>query len=130
MLTPFGKFLRQKRLEHGGLLLKDVAEAIGISDTYLSAAEFGRRPAKLDWLPAIARALHLNADEKVQLEKLAQETQKNVKVMFNEKTAPLGKVVLAELAQRIDELSEKDLERIRQIILEGKHNAPWKRSHA
>jgi transcriptional regulator with XRE-family HTH domain len=129
MLTAFGKFLRQKRLEHGDLLLKDVAEAIGISDTYLSAAEFGRRPVKLEWLPAITKVLRLSVEESNQLEKLARETHKNMKVMFNENTAPLGKEVLAELARRIDELSDKDLKKIRKILLEGKHNAPWKHSH-
>jgi len=41
-MTPFGKFSRELRLEHG-LKLKDQAEKMGISSAYISALEHGRR---------------------------------------------------------------------------------------
>ena len=41
-MTPFGAKLRTMRKERG-VLLKDMAEEIGVSPTYLSALEHGRR---------------------------------------------------------------------------------------
>ena len=41
-MTPFGKRLRTLR-EERGILLKDMAADLGVSATYLSALEHGRR---------------------------------------------------------------------------------------
>ena len=41
-MTPFGARLRELRAERG-VQLKDMAEALGVTPTYLSALEHGRR---------------------------------------------------------------------------------------
>ena len=46
-MTPFGERLRALR-EARGIKLKDMAEALGVSSTYLSALEHGRR-SKPSW---------------------------------------------------------------------------------
>lgn len=42
MFTEFGKFLRKARIDRG-LLLKDMAEGLGVSSAYLSAVETGKK---------------------------------------------------------------------------------------
>ena len=54
-MTPFGARLRQLR-EDRGLRLKDMAEELGVSATYLSALEHGRR-SKPNW-SFIQRVIH------------------------------------------------------------------------
>jgi len=42
MLTPFGKALRKLRIDRG-MLLKDMADGIGVTSSFLSGMETGRK---------------------------------------------------------------------------------------
>ena len=42
MLTSIGRFLRKLRIDHGEIL-KDMADALGVSSAFLSAVENGKK---------------------------------------------------------------------------------------
>ena len=50
MITPFGKYLRKLRIDHDEKL-KDMAAKLGVTGSYLSAVEIGKRDStlKLVW---------------------------------------------------------------------------------
>ena len=42
MLTEFGQYLRKLRIDHGDFL-KDMSDVLGVTPSYLSAVETGKR---------------------------------------------------------------------------------------
>ena len=69
MAGEFGKYIDEKRKGRGpggtDILLKDIADAMGKTATYLSDIVKGRRnPPEKEILDKIAEALHLSKEEK------------------------------------------------------------------
>ena len=108
-MTPFGERLRHLR-EARGLRLKDMAEELGVTPTYLSALEHGRR-SKPNW-SFVQRVIHyfnIIWDEADELQRLADNSHPKITV----ETAGLSSKA-TELANRlardIASLSEADLD--------------------
>jgi transcriptional regulator with XRE-family HTH domain len=108
-MTPFGERLRGLR-EARGLKLKDMAQELGVTPTYLSALEHGRR-SKPNW-SFVQRVIHyfnIIWDEADELQRLADNSNPKITV----ETAGLS-AKATELANRlardIADLSEADLD--------------------
>jgi len=108
-MTPFGKRLRTLR-EERGILLKDMAADLGVSATYLSALEHGRR-SKPNW-SFVQRVIHyfnIIWDEADELQRLADLSNPRIVV----ETAGLSQkaTLFANLLSRtIGELSDAELD--------------------
>ena len=108
-MTPFGERLRTLR-EERGILLKDMAADLGVSATYLSALEHGRR-SKPNW-SFVQRVIHyfnILWDEADELQRLADLSNPRIVV----ETAGLSQkaTLLANLLSRtIGELSDAELD--------------------
>ncbi|HDT3902130.1 TPA: helix-turn-helix transcriptional regulator [Raoultella ornithinolytica] len=114
MLTPFGKTVRKMRIDLG-LTLKSMAEAMGMTSSYLSAIETGKRAVTKSVLDSIIG--YLNADEK-QKEKLisaARDSQQSVEISLSGKNDHAREVAIA-FARSFDELNEDDFRNLRQIL--------------
>ena len=108
-MTPFGDRLRQLRKTRG-LRLKDMADELGVSATYLSALEHGRR-SKPNW-SFIQRDIHyfnIIWDEADELQRLADLS--NPKITVETAGLPPKATELANrLAREIATLSESELD--------------------
>jgi len=108
-MTPFGERLRHLR-EARGLRLKDMAEELGVTPTYLSALEHGRR-SKPNW-SFVQRVIHyfnIIWDEADELQRLADNSHPKITV----ETAglpPKATELANRLARDIGILSEADLD--------------------
>ena len=108
-MTPFGEQLRTLR-EERGILLKEMAADLGVSATYLSALEHGRR-SKPNW-SFVQRVIHyfnIIWDEADELQRLADLSNPRIVV----ETAGLSQkaTLLANLLSRtIGELSDAELD--------------------
>ena len=108
-MTPFGERLRTLR-EERGILLKDMAADLGVSATYLSALEHGRR-SKPNW-SFVQRVIHyfnIIWDEADELQRLADLSNPRIVV----ETAGLSQkaTLFANLLSRtIWELSDAELD--------------------
>jgi transcriptional regulator with XRE-family HTH domain len=114
-MTPFGARLRQLR-EDRGIRLKDMAEELGVSATYLSALEHGRR-SKPNW-SFIQRVIHyfnIIWDEADELQRLADVS--NPKITVDTAGLPPKATELANrLARDIATLTEADLEALLETL--------------
>ena len=114
-MTPFGASLRQLR-EDRGIRLKDMAEELGVSATYLSALEHGRR-SKPNW-SFIQRVIHyfnIIWDEADELQRLADVS--NPKITVETAGLPPKATELANrLAREIGTLAEADLEALLETL--------------
>lgn len=76
MASEFGQYIDQKRRGRGvdgtDIMLKDIANTMGVTATYLSDIIKGRRnPPEMRLLEKIAEALHLDENERTELLDLA-----------------------------------------------------------
>ncbi|NMM45045.1 helix-turn-helix transcriptional regulator [Rhodospirillaceae bacterium KN72] len=112
MTTPFGARLRSLRKERG-VTLKNLSDALGVSQAYLSALETGRRPkptpARVDQICAYFGIIW---DEAEALKDLARLSQPRVTIDTTG-LSPEATQLANRLAQRLRRL---DARKVRQLL--------------
>lgn len=114
-MTPFGEKLRALRAERG-ISLGEMAEAIGVTPTYLSALEHGRR-GQPNWV-FVQRVIHffnIIWDDAEELQRLADVSHPRITV----DTAgldPRATLFANRLARRIGELDAATLDTLLKTI--------------
>lgn len=81
-LTAFGKYVRKLRID-AGMRLKDMAEACGVSSSFLSSMEVGRREITDSVVEAICSLMNLNDLEKKELNEAKEQSRTSFKVTIN-----------------------------------------------
>lgn len=76
-LSSFGKALRKLRIDRD-IMLKTLAEGIGVSSAYLSSIETGQKPVNAQTINKIVRYLGLDDKQATELTKLASESRPDV----------------------------------------------------
>lgn len=114
-MTPFGEKLRELR-EARGVQLKEMADALGVTPTYLSALEHGRR-SKPNW-SFVQRVIHyfnIIWDEADELQRIADLSDPKA-VIDTSGLSPKATKLANRLARQIDDLSDADLDRLLAIL--------------
>ena len=99
-INTFGRFIREKRLDAGDIMLKDIGYAVGVSLSYLSDIEHDRRnPGEGFDYEALAKLLRLTEDEKAHMYDLAGKCRKTVpedieEVMMNTESGNMARMAL------------------------------------
>lgn len=114
MLTAFGKFCRKLRIDRGELL-RDMAEVLNVTASYLSAVEIGKRPVPKKWIKIIVEHYNLDEVQSKELERVVDLSQNSIKL-------PIGdfdeedKELMLSFARRFKELEANDKDRIKAIL--------------
>ena len=114
-MTPFGEKLRELR-EARGVQLKDMADALGVTPTYLSALEHGRR-SKPNW-SFVQRVIHyfnIIWDEADELQRIADLSDPKA-VIDTSGLSPKATKLANRLSRQIGDLSDADLDRLLAIL--------------
>lgn len=121
MLTPFGKYLRKLRIDRGHLL-KNMADLLKVTSSYLSAVETGKRAVPSEWPQKIASEYGLVAQEEAELVRLAalsapefvvdlprdaDEQTREAVAMFARRVTSMDKDSLAQLITLMQEQERK-----------------------
>ena len=77
MITPIGKFLRKLRIDTGEIL-KDMAEKLHVSPSFLSAVENGKKKMPSTWNSTICILYQLSADQRAEFTKAIAATEESV----------------------------------------------------
>ena len=99
-INTFGRFIREKRLDAGDVMLKDLGYAVGVSLSYLSDIEHDRRnPGEGFNYEALAQLLGLTESEKAHMYDLAGKCRKTVPediedVMMNTESGNMARMAL------------------------------------
>jgi transcriptional regulator with XRE-family HTH domain len=114
-MTPFGKRLREMR-EERGVSLKEMAESLEVSSSYLSALEHGKRGSP-SWFLVQRIIVYFNViwDEAEELQRLAQRSHPRV-VVDTGGLAPEATELAHLLATEIGGLSVKSLQDVRKAL--------------
>ena len=108
MLTPFGVFIRKLRID-SGMLLKNMAEQLGVTSSYLSAVETGKRNIPTEWPSRIALIFNLSSDSKAELNKAIQESQTEIQINLNNLSRQQRDLALV-FARKLDGLDEAKIQ--------------------
>lgn len=114
MVTAFGKFLRNLRMDIGELLLQ-MAEKLDVSPAFLSGVENGKRKIPSDWVNRISETYHLGEAEKAHLQEAFYDTNNSVEIGLEKLQNPRRNLVLS-FARKLDSISDDEAEQISRIL--------------
>ncbi|WP_158935317.1 helix-turn-helix domain-containing protein [Burkholderia sp. S171] len=120
MITAFGDYVRSLRQKHSELL-RDMAVRLQVTSAFLSAVETGRKSIPGEWF---SRLVTMYALPKIEAEKLRQaidESQRSV-IIDLDGTSALRRGVAVALARRFNEMSDQELNELRQSMFLSKPN--------
>lgn len=113
-MTPFGRFMRNLRLDRG-MLLKNVADKLQVTSAYLSALEHGKKGVPNDVLVSkLQTSLELNRQQKKELIQAVRDSASSVSISY--KSTPLAFETANAFARKLPNLSEKQLKSIKVIL--------------
>jgi len=114
MITEFGKELRKLRLDLG-ITLYEMAKEIGMSSSFLSSIETGKKPAPPELVEVLASHFDLVKQAKGKLAELADKTRREVRIRLTETDAS-GAELVNSFARNFSELTEEQKEQIKAIL--------------
>lgn len=108
MVTRFGRFCRNIRMENGKLLY-DMAAQLGVSSAFLSRVENGRAKPPIEWENIIRTNYELSNDQCLEL-KQSMEEARNGNVIKIDAFSDDEKDMMFAFARKLDSMdkSEKD----------------------
>lgn len=119
MLTKVGKWLRQVRLERDEHL-KDMAQNIGVTSSYLSSVENGKRSLSNQLVEKICETYRLNETMRHEFRHLAMQARQKVELDVNNVSGEKQDIALA-FARKFDSLNDNQIIQIKKI-LEGEYD--------
>lgn len=112
--TELGKSLRKLRIDMGETL-GDMADNLGITSSYLSAIEKGKRPAPTGLVDKVADFYSLSDDAKYELSSAADKTLKSVKVELDGTSDPKRDAALC-FARSFDDLDDETAKNVLKLL--------------
>ena len=83
MLTEFGRQIRKLRIDRG-IVLADMAKQLGVSSSYLSAIEHGKRKIPSEWIDKIQKLYNLSLSEQESLKAAMERSEQEVVLTLGE----------------------------------------------
>ena len=118
-MNRLGRFLKKLRIENGEVLF-DMAQRLGVSPAFLSAVENDRKVAPLGWCDALAAAYALTNDQRQELEKILNESVKQVRMDVADASAEKRNCAIA-FARSFEGLSENDVRELMALLEKRRH---------
>lgn len=114
MVTSFGKYLRKLRIDRG-MVLKNMADMLGVSSAYLSAIELGKRAIPDSLINAAASAFKLSDEEVNELKKQADISQPSLKVDMSD-AEDQNKELMLVFARKFKDLTPEQLDKLNKML--------------
>lgn len=114
MLSSFGKFTRKLRIDNMELL-KDMAEKLEVTTSYLSAVEMGKRNIPSSWKEIIAQGYSLDKQQIEAMDEAIYNSQQTLKLKLTSYNEEDKNLMLA-FARKFDELESEEKDSIKKIL--------------
>lgn len=111
MITTFGKCLRRLRIDYDEIL-KDMANKLNVTSSYLSAVENGKRNIPDGWVEKISVLYGVSLEE---LKKAVEQSVKDIKISLENKNESDRDLVFA-FARNFNELNDEEKENLKSIL--------------
>ncbi|WP_232095276.1 MULTISPECIES: helix-turn-helix transcriptional regulator [Serratia] len=97
------------------MVLKNMADLVGVSSAYLSAIELGKRAIPEAFVNNIATAFSINGTDYSELCRLAQLSQPTLKVDMSD-AEEQNKEVLLAFARKFKDLNPEQLDKLNKML--------------
>ena len=114
MLTAFGKFCRKLRIERDEIL-KNMADKLGVTPSYLSAVEIGKRAIPATWRELIINIYNLTPVQQQELRGAIDNSTTQIKLDISAMNASKRQTALA-FARKLDEMDDEEIRKILELI--------------
>ncbi len=114
MVTSFGKTLRKLRIDRG-MVLKTMAEMLGVSSAYLSAIELGKRAIPDTLVNTVEAVFGLTGEDAQELKKQAAISQPTIKVDMSD-AEDQNKELMLVFARKFKDLSPEQLDKLNKML--------------
>ena len=114
MLTSLGRFLRKLRIDRGEIL-KDMADKLEVSVSFLSAVENGKKRMPTAWNGKICSLYELNEGQKEEFTKVIADTEKAIELDFSGASASRRELAVS-FARKFSDIDDTQLEEIQKIL--------------
>jgi transcriptional regulator with XRE-family HTH domain len=114
MLTEFGKHLRKIRIDCGDLL-KNMADKLGVTSSYLSVVEMGKRNVPDVWVEKISQFYRLDEFEQEALQNAAANSVRVVTLDLCN-MVPKKRETALLFVRKLDTVDDSVIETIRKLL--------------
>ena len=114
MLKDLGRLLRKIRIDHGEIL-QNMADRFGVTASYLSAVENGKRPIPGAWERIILENYPLDEKQRGELRKAVIESTETINLDMKGSGFDTKEVAFS-FARKINELPDDKLLEIKRIL--------------
>ena len=119
MITAFGKFLRNLRMDKDEIL-KTMADKLGVTSSFLSAVENGKKKIPNGWVEKISSLYALTDEKVIELQDAASETNECVEIGLTNLSFQQRELAFS-FARKLNGFDEKELQELWQILKEDKN---------
>lgn len=117
MLTSLGRFLRKLRIDRGEIL-KNMAEKLNVSASFLSAVENGKKRMPSSWNGKICDLYELDEEQKRKFTKAIAETEEGIDINFANSNIERRELAVS-FARKFADIDDEQAEAIRKILIGG-----------
>jgi transcriptional regulator with XRE-family HTH domain len=114
MTTEFGRFLRKLRIDCGELI-KDMAEKLQVTPSYLSAVETGKRNIPSAWIDQITGLYQLGKDDRNHLRNAAAHSARTIVLPIGD-VEPRRKETAILFAREFADMDDEKISKIRELL--------------
>lgn len=113
-MTEIGKFLKRLRIENGEVLL-NMAQKLGVTPSFLSAVELGKKKMPYEWNLKIRSAYSLTPEQEDELDEAISLSEKAVILDFEE-VSPTAKKLAVSFARSFSDFSDEQLDALKKLM--------------
>ena len=117
-LTEFGKEMRKLRIDRGEVL-KNMSDKLGITSSYLSAIECGKRTVPSDLIPRLTELYGLDDEHVAQLEAARDSSLKELRINFEDASEGQRDVALM-FARTFKNLTREEIDEMMSFLSKTK----------
>ena len=114
IMTEIGKFLKKLRIDRGEVLLT-MAQKLGVTPSFLSAVELGKKKMPYEWNLKIRSAYQLTPSQEETLDEAISASEKSIIIDFQDAT-PNAKKLAVSFARSFCELTDEQLKAIKKLM--------------
>lgn len=117
MLTSLGKFLRKIRIDHGEVL-KDMADKLGVTASYLSAVETGKKRMPSSWNSRICELYDFDQKQAAEFTKAVAETESKIELDLSQATVSQRELAVS-FARKFTDFDERQMQKFFDLLKKG-----------
>lgn len=114
MLTQLGIFFRKLRLDSGEIM-KEMADKLNVSASFLSAVENGKKKMPDSWYKCIINLYDLDKDKQNELMQAIEESQKFIEINLEDLSVDKKRLAFS-FARELQNMGKEDVDKMKSFF--------------